>query len=67
MDDYAKYGDQGKSDFGVAFTMNLCTLELNKDVNKFAISAHMALKLGKQALKSYLKITCKFRLHILPN
>ena len=36
------------------------------DVNKFAISAHMALKLRRQALKSYLKTTCKFLLYILP-
>ena len=31
------------------------------------MSAHMALKLAKQALISYLKITYEFQLHILPN
>ena len=36
------------------------------DVNKFATSAYKALKLSTQALKNYLKITCEFRLHILP-
>ena len=32
-----------------------------------AISRRTALKLGEQALKSYLKITCEFQLHTLPN
>ena len=37
------------------------------DVNKFATSAHMALKLRRQALESYFKITCQFQRHTLPN
>ena len=27
----------------------------------------MALKLGSQALRSYLKLACEYKLHILPN
>ena len=27
----------------------------------------MALKLGDQALRSYLKLACEYKLHILPN
>ena len=57
--------DQGRSDFSVAFTINLCALEFKIEVNKIAISAHMALKLGRHVLKSYLKITCEFQLRIL--
>ena len=30
IDDYAKDVDQGRSDFCVLFTMNLCTLELKQ-------------------------------------
>ena len=60
--------DQGRSNFCVVFTMNLCLLELNEtNVNKFAISNHMALKLDVQALKSYLSLICEYELYILPN
>ena len=38
--------DQGRSDFCVVFTINFAHLNYKIDVNKFAISAHMALKLG---------------------
>ena len=44
--------------------MSLCTHELKQ---KFAISSRTALKLVKQALKSYLKITCEFQLRSPPN
>ena len=37
------------------------------NVNNFAISSHVAFKLDKQALKSYLKLTCEYELRILPN
>ena len=50
--------DQERTDFSVVFTMGLCTLELTK----FAISSHTALKLGKHAIKSYLKITGEYQL-----
>ena len=58
---------RGRSDFYVVFTMSLCALELKQNVNKFAISSNTALKLGKQALKSYLKISCEFQLRRPPN
>ena len=41
--------------------MSLCAIELT-NVNKFTISSHTALKLGKQVLESYLKISCEFQL-----
>ena len=44
--------DQGRSDFCVVFTMNLCALEL---------------KHGVDALRSYLKLICEHALHVLPN
>ena len=51
--------DQGRPDFCVVFTMNLCALELKQMLISF--------KLDKQALRSYLKLTCEYELHILPN
>ena len=36
-------------------------------VNKFAISNHTALILGVHALRSYLKLLCKYELHVLSN
>ena len=59
--------DQGRSDFCVVFTMSLCTLESKRTLIKFAISSHTALKLGTQSLRTYLKVTCEYELHILPN
>ena len=35
-------------------------------VNKFVISSHTALILGKETLKSYLKLVCEYELHTLP-
>ena len=69
MDSYAKDWDQGRCDFCVGFYHESLHTSIKKDLNKFAISSHMPLKLGRhvQALKSYLKITHEFRLHILPN
>ena len=40
---------------------------IKTNVNTFAISNHMASKLGKQALKIYLKITREILLCSLPN
>ena len=59
--------DQGRSDFRVAFTMSLCTLKRKRTLVKFAIRSHMDLKLGIQALRSYLKLTCEYGRHILSN
>ena len=54
--------DKGRSEFCVVFTMSLCALELKQTLISYA-----ALEFGKQALKSYLKITCEFHLRTLPN
>ena len=51
----------------MAFTVSLCAFELKRDVHKFAISSHTALKLGIQTLRSYVKIICEYEFHILPN
>ena len=59
-----KMADQGMSDFYVVFTMR-AWIETN--VNKFAISNHMALKIDLHALRSYLRPMCKYKLYILPN
>ena len=40
---------------------------MKTNVNKFALSTHTALKLRIQALGRYLKLTCEYKLHILPN
>ena len=37
------------------------------NVNKFAISNHMALKLDVQALRNYLSLICEHEIYILPN
>ena len=36
-------------------------------MNNLAISNHTALKLGTQALRSYLKVSCQYELYILLN
>ena len=59
--------DQERSDFCVVFTMSFCTIESKQTLIKFAISTHTALKLGIQALRSYLKLTCEYELHTLSN
>ena len=59
--------DQGRSDFCVVFTMSLSALESKQALIKFTISSHTVLKLGTQSLRSYLKVTCEYELHILPN
>ena len=60
--------DKGRSDFYVVFTMSLCALRFKKTfLNKLAILNCTALKLGVQALRSYLKVTCKYELYILPD
>ena len=59
--------DQGRSDFYVVFTMCLCALGLKTIAHKFAISNHTVLILGVHALRSYLKLTCEYEFHSLPN
>ena len=65
-DDYAKDG-------GLREVWILCSLYheplrtwIKTNINKFAISSHTAMKLGKQALNSYLKIICEFQLRSSP-
>ena len=61
-----KMADQERCDFCVVFTMSLCSLRFKK-VSKLAISNHTAVKLTIETLKSYLKVSCKYELHIFPN
>ena len=58
IDDYAKDGGLGEVWILCSFYHEPLRTWIKTNVNKFAISNHAALKLGKQALKSYLKITC---------
>ena len=67
IDDYAKNGGLGEVWILCSFYHELLRTWIKTNVNKFAISSHTALKLGKQALKSYLKITCEFQLRSPPN
>ena len=59
--------DQGKSDFDVVFYHASLRIWIKTTVNKFAISNHRALISGVRALKSYLKLICRYELHSLPN
>ena len=54
-----KMADQGRSDFYVVFTMNLCAFGLKTVVNKVAISNDTALTLSARVLRSYLKLICE--------
>ena len=54
--------DQRRFVFSVGFIMSLCTFEL-----KQTLMDRMALKLRIHALRNYLKLTCEYELHILPN
>ena len=47
--------------------MSLCANSIKTHVNKYAISTDTALKLGIQALRSYLKMTCEYELYTLSN
>ena len=48
--------DQGRSDFYVAFTMNLCALGLKQLLTEVCYLNHTALILSVHALRSYLKL-----------
>ena len=64
MDDYAKNGGPGRSDFYVVFTMSLCALGLKQLLMSLN---HMALISSVHALRSYLKVISEYELHSLPN
>ena len=60
IDNYAKDGGPGEVWLLCSFYLEPLRTWIKIDDNKFAFSAHMALKLGRQTLKSYLKITSNF-------
>ena len=57
-----KMANQERYDFCVIFTMSLCALE-----SKQTSISLLYFKLGIQAPRSYLRLTCKYERHILPN
>ena len=59
--------DQGRCELLCSFYYEPLRTWLKTNVNKFAIWSHTAFKLDKQAPRSYLKLICKYELHILPN
>ena len=67
IDNYAKDGGLGEVWILCSFYHESLRTWIKPNVNKFAISSHTALKFGKQALKSYLKITCEFQPWNPPN
>ena len=67
MDDYAKDGGPGEVWRLCSFYHEPLRTWIKTNSYMSAISSHTALKLSEQALKSYLKITCEFQLHTLPN
>ena len=62
-----KMADQRRSGFCVVFTISLCALELKQTLISLPIEVIRLFKLDKQAPRSYLKLTCEYELHILPN
>ena len=64
---YAKDGGLGEVWILCNFYHEPLRTWIKTNANKFAISSHTALKLGNQALKSYLKITCEFQPRGPPN
>ena len=67
MNDYAKDGGPGEVWLLCSFYHDSLRTWIETIVNKFAVSNHMALILGVRAPKSYLKLTCEYELHSLPN
>ena len=58
---------QGRCDICVVFTMTWAQHSwIETNVDKFAILSHTTFKLDKQALRSYLKLTCEYEPNILP-
>ena len=67
IDDDAKDGGPGEVWISCSFYHEPLRTWIKTNVNKFAIWSRTAFKLDKQALRSYLKLTCEYELHILPN
>ena len=67
IDDYAKDGGSGEVWLLRSFYHEPLRTWIETNVNKFAISNHTALNLGKQALRSYLSLICEYELYILPD
>ena len=67
IDDYAKDGGLGEVWILCSFYHEPFRAWIKTNVNKFAIWSHTSFKLNKQALRSYLKLTCEYEFHILPN
>ena len=66
-EDYAKDGGSGEVEVLCSFYHEPLRTWIKTKVNKFAISSHTDFKLHKQAPRSFLKLTCEYELHILPN
>ena len=67
IDDYAKDGLPGEIRLLSSFYRESLRTWIKTTVNKFAISNHTALILGVLALRSFLKRSCEYELHSLPN
>ena len=67
VDDNAKDGGPGEVWLLCSFYHEPLRSWIKTNVNKFAISGHTAFKLRTQSLRSYLKVTCEYELHILLN
>ena len=67
IDDYAKDGGSGEVWLLCSFYHEPLRTWIETNVNKFAISNHTALNLGKQALRSYLSLICEYELYIFPD
>ena len=64
---YAEDGGPGEVWFLCSFYHEPLRSWIKTNVNKFVILSHTALKLGTQSLRSCLKVTCEYELHILLN
>ena len=67
IDDYAKDGGPGEVWLLCSFSHEPLRSWIKTNVNTFTNSSHTALILGTQSLRSYLKLTCEYEFHILPN
>ena len=66
-DNYAKNGGPGEVWLLCSLYHESLRAWIKTIVNKFAISNRTALILSVPALRSYLKLTCEYELHSLPN
>ena len=62
-----KMADQERSDFGVVFITSLCALEFKETLISFAISNHTAFIIDVHSLRSCMRVTCEYEIHILPD